>query len=351
MRCLLLSTAMIALPPAVFADQPPVADSTAAGSHQTLLTMLQEEPVTDDATADAPPSAPAVATSSAQESASLTDEKAGSLLGPFAFDITYYYYTDYIFRGINFSNYPGERGDDPNHQLTTSLDVDLADLFGAEPGTWGIFNFSTFFEWFAGQDQIDPDQGGQNLQEVDYSLSWSYDIEPIATNAAVGFTFYTFPNAKAANTEEIFVAFAHNDAWMWKWLFPDNEDGILNPSLFYAHDVGAAAGGGWLELGISHDFVFIEHLTVTPSFTLAFDRRYIGRTLDIAVIEDIGLAYLQYGLDLSYDLTGALKLSDDLGTVTLGGFLYFNDARDRYNKEDSNVENVLFGGVSLGWAL
>lgn len=305
----------------------------------TLLAMLQD---------DTPP---ATATSSPQETAKIPGDEEFDFLGPLSFDITYYVYSDYIFRGINFSEYPNEGSDALNHQLTTSLDVDVAELFGGESGELGVFNFSTFFEWYADQEKIDPNQGGQNLQEVDYSLGWSYDIDSIATNAAVGFTFYAFPNAKAANTEEIWFALSHNDAWMWKWLFPENEDGVLNPSLFYAHDVGGAAGGGWLELGISHEFAVIEHLAVTPSFTLAFDRRYIGRTLDIPAIENTGLAYMQYGLDLNYDLSGALKMPEKYGALTVSGFLYFNDADDEYNQQGSNVENVLFGGMSVGWSI
>ena len=31
-------------------------------------------------------------------------------------------------------------------------------------------------------------------------------------------------------THEWWVLFEHNDAWMWDWLWPGNEDGVLNPS-------------------------------------------------------------------------------------------------------------------------
>ena len=51
--------------------------------------------------------------------------------------------------------------------------------------------------------------------------------------------FLAFPNAQAANAQERTVALEHNDAWMWKWLWPDNEDGAVNPSIFYAMDVVA----------------------------------------------------------------------------------------------------------------
>ena len=267
---------------------------------------------------------------------------------PFSFEIAYYLYSDYIFRGINFSEYDGEGSEDLNHQMTTALSVDIATVFGGEAGSLGAFNFGTFFEWYAGQEQIDPEKGGQSLQEVDYVLSWSYDIEPIATSIDTGFIFYVFPSATGLNTEEWYISLSHNDAWMWKWLFPDNEDGILNPSLYYGHDVGQAAGGGWTEFGLSHDFALPAHFTVSPSFTMAFDRNYIGRTLDVAEAERVGIAYLQYGLDVAYDLSGALEIPEEYGSLTLGGFLYYNQIPENYG-EGNGVDDVLFGGVSLAW--
>jgi hypothetical protein len=299
----------------------------------------QKAEAADDADQGLTPTAPPMSTGSSKP----------AWAEPFSFEIAYYLYSDYIFRGINFSDYETEGVEDLNHQMTTSLGVDVALLFGGEAGSLGTFNFDTFFEWYAGQEQLDPEKGGQSLQEVDYVLGWSYDIEPIATTIGTGFVFYVFPSDTALNTEEIYLSFEHNDAWMWKWLFPDNEDGVLNPSLFLVHDVGQAAGAGWYEFGISHGFALPAHVTVTPSFTMAFDRSYIGRTLDIPEVEQVGLAYLQYGLDVSYDLSAALEIPEEYGALTLSGFLYYNDARDRYNKEGSGVENVLFGGFSLAW--
>ena len=100
---------------------------------------------------------------------------------PFSFDVTYYLYSDYVFRGINFSEFPREGRERLNHQMTTTLSTDVGLLLGREAGAYGTIGLETFFEWFAGQKSIDPIHGGQNLQEVDYILSWSYDIEPIDT--------------------------------------------------------------------------------------------------------------------------------------------------------------------------
>ena len=85
-----------------------------------------------------------------------------------------------------------------------------------------------------------------------------------------GVTWYAFPNAKAANTFEWFIALEHNDAWMWQSVWPDNEDGVLNPSFFLAHDVDLI-GGVWIELGLSHGFEICEGLTLTPGWIVAID--------------------------------------------------------------------------------
>ena len=67
---------------------------------------------------------------------------------PLTFTIDYTLASDYIFRGINFSEYrrrwgqPKNEGrEKPNHQLATGVGLDLGD-FGRAGG-------SVWFEWFA----------------------------------------------------------------------------------------------------------------------------------------------------------------------------------------------------------
>ncbi len=268
---------------------------------------------------------------------------------PFSFDIAYYLYSDYVFRGVNLSEYAGEGREKPNHQVTTALGVDIGVLFGQEAGTCGIFTFETFFEWFAAQKKLDPVNGGHNLQEVDYLLSWSYDVEPIASTFTLGYTFYAYPNAKAINTQEWWVGLDHNDAWMWKWLWPDNNDGVLNPSLTWAMDVDAAPGGSWIELGVSHEFQVSERCTLSPVMTLAIDHRYLDPILGTGQTGSTRFAYVQYGLETSYDLTSALEGLPWVEGATLSAFLYFNDALGN-TEDDRTIQDEFFGGMSLGFS-
>lgn len=270
-----------------------------------------------------------------------------SLASPYSFGLEYSLYSDYIFRGINFSEFPREGRERLNHQLSVDFGVDLGLLFDRDGGSLGSLSFNTWFEWFGAQKKIDPDAGGQNLQEVDYSIAWSYDMEPIATTLTLGYVFYAFPNAKIANTQEWTVALKHNDAWMWKWLWADNEDGVLNPSIFYAMDVVAAPGGSWLELGISHDWQVVENVTVTPGITVAVDHRYLDPILGTGRGGSTRLAYVQYGLTVGYDLSAAWDLPERSGSWSMAGFLYFNDALGRA-EESGAIQDEFFGGVSIG---
>jgi len=294
-------------------------------------------------TGEAKPLAPVAADAAAEES---DDDGAESA---FALSLNYTLVSDYIFRGINLSEYEGEGREKPNHQLDVSLDIDLALLFGAEAESWGTLTAGAWFEWFAAQRQIDPDFGGQNLQEVDYYLSWAYELERIKTTFTLGYNFYTIANAKAFNTSEWFFSLEHNDAWAWRWLWPDNEDGVLNPSFFYAQDVELTPGGIWMEIGVSHEFELTDNLAMTPSLTMAIDHRYLDPVLEMGSPGSTRLAYLQYGLSVDYDLSAAMELPETIGELTLSGFLYFNDALG--NVEDKRlIQDEFFGGVSLGWS-
>ena len=270
-----------------------------------------------------------------------------SSVSPFSFGLEYSVYSDYIFRGINFSEFPREGRERLNHQLSVDVGVDLGLLFERDAGSLGSLSFNTWFEWFGAQKKIDPGAGGQNLQETDYSIAWSFDVEPLAATLTLGYVFYSFPNAKVANTQEWTVAMTHNDAWMWKWLWADNEDGVLNPSIFYAMDVVAAPGGGWLVFGISHDWQVAENLTLTPGIRAAIDHRYIDPILGTGLGSSTRLAYVQYGLNVSYDLSVAWEIPERNGSWSMAGFLYFNDARG--SAEDSgSIHDEFFGGVSIG---
>jgi hypothetical protein len=281
-----------------------------------------------------------------------TEEKVEEKTIPISLAVSYYLLSDYVFRGINFSEYAGEGREKPNHQLTTSVTWDTGDF--------GRIGFDTFFEWYAAQKKLNP-YGGQNLQEVDYVIRWSYLVEPIATDATVGFTFYTFPNlAKLLRTDrshgnnnndrtqEWWFKLAHNDAWMFKWLFPENEDGVLNPTMLFVQDVGIAAGRTWMEFGISHTFEVVENLTITPGYLVAVDGGVLRKYLSRPHADTFRLAYDQLSLNTTYDLTGLLHLPKWAGTLSVSGLLYFNNALGNA-EDDGTINDEFYGGMSVNW--
>ena len=62
----------------------------------------------------------------------------------------------------------------------------------------------------------------------------------------------------------------------------------------------------------------LADLTLTPSFVLGIDKRQMD--------QECHLHNLQYGLDIGYDLSSALNIPEQYGSVTVTGFLYYSDA-------------------------
>jgi len=284
-------------------------------------------------------------------------EAAGKATIPIVFNIKYWLFSDYIFRGINFSEYAGEGREKPNHQMTTSL------AYNTE--NFGSFGFDTFFEWYAAQEKLNPYGGAQNLQEYDFYLWYQYDVAPIATTVRLAYNFYEFPNSAALlrkdkrhgnnnnnETHEFQLTLTHNDAWMWKWLWPDNEEGVLNPQFVFVQDYGVTGGGVWMEFGVSHPFTFdaIPNVTLTPSWRLTADGAYLRKLLAVQSRDNDAwrLAYSQWGLDLTYDLTSLLHLPKWAGSVAISGFLFYNQALGTAER-DGTLHDEFFGGTAIGW--
>ncbi len=320
-------------------------DGSAKGSPDELLRLSRDEAFRPVDTRQQRPAAQLAqdAEETAAEPTAAEEEQAG-FNKAFEIGLGYTLVSDYIFRGINFSEYAGEGREKPNHQLSTSLSVDLEKL---GLGPIGSIGFDTWYEWFAAQEKINGE--GANIQEIDFVVYWAYDIEPIATDLSIGWTHYSFPNSQVFRTNEWWFSLEHNDAWMWKWLLPDNEDGVLNPTFFFAHDWDLVEGA-WMELGISHGFEFeaIPYTTFTPGMKLAVDMGYLGSVTGTDD-HDTRLAYVEYSLAIDFDLSGALSLPEELGSITLTPFLNFNDALGG-PESHRTIQDEFYGGVSVGWS-
>ncbi len=314
-----------------------------AGLLVSICPQLAYSQTTAPAGKAAEPAVPAVAE---KEKVDQAPESVPELAKPFSLGVTYYLMSDYVFRGVNYSEFPGEGREKLNHQMSTSLDIPLG-----KDGKLGNFGFDTFFEWYAGQEELNGN--GTNFQEVDFGLRYSYNVEAIATEVTVGWSDYTYPHVTGPldRTNEWYIKLEHNDAWMWRWLGYKGEDGILNPSFLFAQDTGYILGQ-WYEIGISHPFEVCKNVTWTPKCTFAFDGGYLQPALNGGRGSGkFEYAYTQPGMEISYNMTELLHLPKWAGTVTLSGQLFYNIVSDveRERNQSPLVRDILFGGMALGW--
>ncbi len=259
---------------------------------------------------------------------------------PLSFTLDYTLVTDYIWRGINYSEYDGEGREALNHQLGVGASYDT--------GTFGTFGMLVWLEWYADQEALSGPGSGP-LQEVDYVAYWSYTLEQIATTVETGWIAYAFPQVEDESecTHEWYVALSFDDSCLF-----GTEQGVLNPFVAYYLDVDDVQGS-WLEFGVSHDFILAEmgckdtpvlkDLSVTPSFVVGVDHRYLPNSLGTGQ-EATRLANLRYGLAATYDITSALSLPPQVGLVTLTGFLNFSQAL-----RDELIDDEFWGGVTVAW--
>jgi len=261
---------------------------------------------------------------------------------PINISVDYTLATDYIWRGINNSEYPREGTEKLNHQLGVGLSYDT--------GKCGTFGALVWLEWYAGQERLTLNSN-DHLQEVDYIAYWSYRIEPIATTFEAGWIGYQFPQLSGDGqyTNEWYVTLRFDDARLF-----GTQNGVLNPYVALYMDVDDFKRGCWMELGVSHDFALgeiecckgvflLKDLTVTPSFVLGYDHRYLDKFFH-AGHGSSRAANLCYGLDVTHDLSGALGLPERFGGLSVTGFLRFSDAL-----RDDLINDEFWGGVTFAW--
>jgi len=276
----------------------------------------------------------------------LAEEENGSSKPiPMNFSVDYTIVSDYIFRGVNFSEFAGEGAERPNHQMNVAV--------GYDTEGFGTFGVTGWFEWFGGQTHpaFDSDAHG-HLQEVDYTVHWSFDLSTIAPGIPVtleaGWICYTFP-------QEVGDVYKTNE-WYVKGDLDDGKllgtaSAVLSPYVAYYQDLDDFKGS-WIELGVSHDFALAEagpaaapilkHVTVTPSAVLGIDHRYLPGA-------STRLANLTFGLATAYDLSGALGLPERFGRVTVTGFLNYSQTLNSAARAEA-LNDEFYGGFTVGYA-
>jgi hypothetical protein len=274
----------------------------------------------------------------------------GLLPSPLGGGLSFAGVTDYVWRGLNNSEYAGEGAEKMNWQLQLDLELDLEEVTGRRLGTFGGF---IWWQWYAGLDDMPGAEKGtdKHLQEVDYDLHWSVEGDVIhpwlgrqGATFTLGWIAYTLPHTRgAAHATSEFYASVSLDDKGWYGL----DRPLLSPSITYWRDVDDI-DGSWLDVGVSHELKLEDHGlggipllgkgTLTPSFTASWDLHYHDR-------DSSHLATLVYGVEFAAPLDGLWGGVEGVETgLTL--FLHYSDAMDT----DTGTEDTLYGGLGLNLA-
>jgi hypothetical protein len=257
---------------------------------------------------------------------------------PFSFSLDYTLVSDYVWRGANFSEFAAEGREKLNHQIGAGIELDLGDAGAVGFGWWGEI-------YAANKSGRNPNRSDKYHQEADYTVYYGYSFEDIGVDVEVGWIAYVFPPASGDGhtSYEVYGSLGFNDGPLFGM-----EDGVLNPSIAYYYDIDLVEAG-WLEIGFSHEFAVVENVTVTPSITFGVDNEYWDNAIGNTGHESTKLTTMVYGVEVGYDLSAALAMSEEYGSLSLAGFVTFSDAVRADRAIGLNDE--IFGGVtvSYGW--
>jgi len=262
---------------------------------------------------------------------------------PVTLAVEYTMVSDYIWRGANFSEYAGEGREKLNHQVDIALSADLKDLGLPD---FGSITFDAWFEIYEGQRTMAP--GSEtSTQEVDYTISWAYDIPKTPVSIELGWIAYTFPNTggDGYSTYEVYASVGVNDGALFGL-----EDGVLNPTVTYNYDYDLVEAGV-LTITVKHEFALddllglptLKHMTLKPSASALIDNRYWDKALGGTGHTSTRLAVMDYGLALGADLNGLLDIPERYGAFSLTTFVNYSDAL-----RDDLLNDEFYGGVTMG---
>ena len=268
---------------------------------------------------------------------------------PVTFGVEYTVVSDYIWRGFNLSEYGGEGREKANHQLDVSASAALKDLGLPDVGK---ISADVWFQFYGGYEALNP-AADNNLQEIDYTIAWEYDLPDTPLTIGLGWIAYQNPHLSgdAHETFEIFGSIAMNDGFLF-----DQDDPVLNPSVAYYYDYDLV-NAGVLVAAIKHEFALdeiaegtriIRDITLTPHALIIYDNRYIDKRLDAAGAptgnKSNKFSSAEVGVEAGYDLGNALDIPADAGKLNLSVFINASHGMRRRVMADE-----LYGGMKVGW--
>lgn len=236
-------------------------------------------------------------------------------------DLSVGYATDYVFRGIEPLEVPGDE-DSANFQFDGRVSFDLGSKL-PHPFVGAFINV-------ADNDPV------SDLQELRPYGGFDWTIRPFTFTA--GHNTFIFPDRSALDTNEVFAQVKFDDSILYK-----SDRPFLTPYVFVAYDYDQY-NGTYLEAGVEHDFP-IEGTGIT--LTAHGHVSYILNHLEFAgpTGDDTGFQHWQVGLEGRYSLNTLLNTPRRFGEWQLIGYVNYTDGID----EDLRaVDSQLWGGAAIG---
>jgi hypothetical protein len=248
-------------------------------------------------------------------------EDEGVNAGGITFDLNFRYASDNVYRAVSRSA-PDEHPHSPNLQFDGRMSIDL----GKFP--------HPFLGTFVNIHSSDPISRFQEVRPY-FGLEWN--LRPFILEG--GNITYIFPERDNQNTGEVYAKVTFDDSWLFRTDAP-----ILSPYVLAAYDYDKY-DGYYMEAGVRHDFVFEgTGITITALANIGYvlDQPYFATTPGG---RDTGLQHYEIGLLGSYSLNQLFHFSTRYGTVTLNGFLYYDDR----TSSDLKADIQIWGGGGIGF--
>jgi uncharacterized protein (TIGR02001 family) len=250
---------------------------------------------------------------------SRSEENQGSNLGGVNLDLTFAYMSDYVYRGINHTDFPG-RAKKPDVQFDGRVEFNTGKLPHPYVGI-----FSVIYD----NDPV------SRFQEIRPYAGLSWTIRPV--NIDTGVNSYIYPEREKFNTSEVYLKLTFDDSFIFK-----TEKPLFSPYLYAAYDYDKNQGF-YYEAGLKHDFV-IQDTGVT--LTVAADVGYISHIEQMFIFvnkKTYGWQHYDVGLIGTYELNQLLHVAHRYGQINLQGYLWYTNGLDK----DIGHTDKMWGGIGL----
>lgn len=271
---------------------------------------------------------------------------------PMSFRVEYGLSSDYVWRGMNLTEFGEKHGERCNQSLGVAAEIDTK--------VAGAVGVAVWMDWWSGLERAMGEEIGCKPLENDYTVYWRIPVKQIHTTFEVGWNCLHFPAVGIGGTQEVYVSLTFDDSPLWGTGKP-----VLNPYVYYALDYDWGDNGSWIEIGAkpvislaelscTKDLPVLKDSWVSPSVSLGIDHRYYGGLAEgfggeladyLGIDKHTRCANVVFGFEYGYDLTRTLGIRREGGTVTLIGFLNYSQALQK-----DLINDEFWGGVKLAWS-